>query len=57
MDDVNYLTNSSLMEVDFLPEHLVILGGGYIALEFGQMFSALWKPSHDRATERQDPFP
>ena len=38
LDDVNYLTNSSLMEVDFLPEHLVILGGGYIALEFGQMF-------------------
>ncbi len=38
IDDVEYLTNSSLMEVDFLPEHLVILGAGYVALEFGQMF-------------------
>ncbi len=38
LDEVDYLTNSSLMEVGFLPKHLVILGGGYIALEFGQMF-------------------
>jgi pyruvate/2-oxoglutarate dehydrogenase complex dihydrolipoamide dehydrogenase (E3) component len=35
---VNYLTNSSMMEVDFLPEHLVIIGGSYIGLEFGQMY-------------------
>ena len=33
-----YLTNSSMLELDTLPEHLVILGGSYIALEFGQMF-------------------
>ena len=38
LKDVEYLTNSSLMDVDFVPEHLVILGGGYVALEFGQMF-------------------
>lgn len=38
LDTVPYLNNSSMMEVDFLPEHLVILGGGYIALEFGQMY-------------------
>ena len=38
LEDVDYLTNSSIMDVDFLPEHLVILGGGYVALEFGQMF-------------------
>jgi pyruvate/2-oxoglutarate dehydrogenase complex dihydrolipoamide dehydrogenase (E3) component len=37
-EDVGYLTNSSMMQVDFLPEHLLIIGGGYIALEFGQMF-------------------
>ena len=37
-DEVSYLTNSSMMEVDFLPEHLVIVGGGYIGLEFGQMY-------------------
>ena len=35
---VPYLTNSSMMAVDFLPEHLVILGGSYIGLEFGQMY-------------------
>jgi pyruvate/2-oxoglutarate dehydrogenase complex dihydrolipoamide dehydrogenase (E3) component len=33
-----YLTNSSIMEVDSLPRHLMILGGGYSAIEFGQMF-------------------
>ncbi len=38
LEDVDYLTNSTIMDVDFLPEHLVILGGGYVALEFGQMF-------------------
>ena len=36
--DVPFLTNSSIMEVDFLPEHLVIVGGSYIGLEFGQMY-------------------
>jgi pyruvate/2-oxoglutarate dehydrogenase complex dihydrolipoamide dehydrogenase (E3) component len=36
--DVPFLTNSSMMEVDFLPEHLVIVGGSYIGLEFGQMY-------------------
>jgi pyruvate/2-oxoglutarate dehydrogenase complex dihydrolipoamide dehydrogenase (E3) component len=30
--------NSSIMDVDFLPEHLVIVGGSYIGLEFGQMY-------------------
>lgn len=38
LDSVPYLNNSSMMEVDFLPEHLVIVGGSYIALEFGQMY-------------------
>jgi pyruvate/2-oxoglutarate dehydrogenase complex dihydrolipoamide dehydrogenase (E3) component len=38
LDKVNYLTNESLMELRELPEHLLILGGGYIGLEFGQMF-------------------
>ncbi|MEN3364284.1 MAG: hypothetical protein V7606_1558 [Burkholderiales bacterium] len=36
--DAGYLTNSSMMDVDFLPEHLVILGGSYVALEFAQMY-------------------
>ena len=35
---VPYLTNSTMMDVDFLPEHLVIIGGSYIGLEFAQMY-------------------
>lgn len=36
--EVDYLTNSSVMNVDFLPDHLVIVGGSYIGLEFAQMY-------------------
>ena len=36
--EVDYLTNSSMMEVDFLPEHLLVVGGSYIGLEFAQMY-------------------
>jgi pyruvate/2-oxoglutarate dehydrogenase complex dihydrolipoamide dehydrogenase (E3) component len=38
IDDVPYLTNSTMMEIDQVPEHLVIVGGSYIGLEFAQMF-------------------
>jgi pyruvate/2-oxoglutarate dehydrogenase complex dihydrolipoamide dehydrogenase (E3) component len=38
LDTVPYLTNESLLELKTLPEHLLVLGGGYIGLEFGQMF-------------------
>jgi pyruvate/2-oxoglutarate dehydrogenase complex dihydrolipoamide dehydrogenase (E3) component len=38
LDKVDYLTNTSMMDVDFLPRHLVIVGGSYIGLEFGQMY-------------------
>jgi pyruvate/2-oxoglutarate dehydrogenase complex dihydrolipoamide dehydrogenase (E3) component len=38
LDNIPYLTNTSMMGVDFLPEHLVILGGSYIGLEFAQMY-------------------
>ena len=38
IETVPYLNNSSIMDVDFLPEHLLVLGGSYIGLEFGQMF-------------------
>ena len=44
LDRVPYLTNSSMMEVDFLPEHLLIVGGSYIGLEFAQMYPALRRP-------------
>ncbi|MCU1340064.1 MAG: pyridine nucleotide-disulfide oxidoreductase dimerization region [Bryobacterales bacterium] len=38
LDQIPYLTNSSMMKLDYLPKHLIILGGSYIGLEFGQMF-------------------
>jgi pyruvate/2-oxoglutarate dehydrogenase complex dihydrolipoamide dehydrogenase (E3) component len=38
LEQVSFLDNKSIMELDSVPEHLVILGGGYIGLEFGQMF-------------------
>jgi pyruvate/2-oxoglutarate dehydrogenase complex dihydrolipoamide dehydrogenase (E3) component len=38
IDRVEYLTNASMMEVDFLPPHLVIIGGSYVGLEFAQMY-------------------
>jgi pyruvate/2-oxoglutarate dehydrogenase complex dihydrolipoamide dehydrogenase (E3) component len=38
IDDVPFFTNSSIMDVDFLPEHLIIIGGSYVGLEFAQMY-------------------
>lgn len=38
LEEIPYWTNSTIMEVDFIPNHLLILGGGYIALEFAQIF-------------------
>ena len=37
-DDVPVLDSTSIMELDQLPQHLIVVGGGYIGLEFGQMF-------------------
>ena len=36
--DVPFLTNSSMMDIDFLPAHLVIIGGSYVGLEFAQIY-------------------
>ena len=38
LGDIDFLTNVSILELDTLPEHLVIVGGSYIALEFAQMY-------------------
>jgi pyruvate/2-oxoglutarate dehydrogenase complex dihydrolipoamide dehydrogenase (E3) component len=38
LDGVPYLTNSTMMELDFVPEHLLIVGGSYIGLEFAHMY-------------------
>jgi len=38
LDQVRYLTSSSMMEIDYVPEHLIVVGGSYVGLEFGQMY-------------------
>jgi pyruvate/2-oxoglutarate dehydrogenase complex dihydrolipoamide dehydrogenase (E3) component len=38
LDTVPFLTNATIMELQAVPEHLLVLGGGYIGLEFGQIF-------------------
>ena len=37
-DRVSYFNNSTMMDVDFVPEHLIVIGGSYIGLEFAQMY-------------------
>jgi dihydrolipoamide dehydrogenase len=39
LSGIDYLTNATILELRELPEHLLVLGGGYIGLEFGQMFA------------------
>jgi pyruvate/2-oxoglutarate dehydrogenase complex dihydrolipoamide dehydrogenase (E3) component len=38
LNNVPFLNSTSIMELDTVPEHLLVLGGGYIGLEFGQLF-------------------
>jgi pyruvate/2-oxoglutarate dehydrogenase complex dihydrolipoamide dehydrogenase (E3) component len=38
LESVPYLDNASIMELDTIPEHLIVMGGGYIGVEFGQLF-------------------
>jgi pyruvate/2-oxoglutarate dehydrogenase complex dihydrolipoamide dehydrogenase (E3) component len=38
IDEVSYLNNSTMMDVDYLPEHLIVIGGSYVGLEFAQMY-------------------
>ncbi|MBB3054501.1 mercuric reductase [Mucilaginibacter gotjawali] len=39
LNDIDYLTSTTIMDLDKVPEHLLVIGGNYIGLEFGQMFS------------------
>jgi pyruvate/2-oxoglutarate dehydrogenase complex dihydrolipoamide dehydrogenase (E3) component len=60
IDKIDYLTNSSMMHVDFLPKHLVIIGGSYIGLEFGQMYRRFGSQvtvieQRERLIGREDP--
>jgi len=38
LDEIDYLTSTSILELHEIPEHLLIIGGGYVGLEFGQMY-------------------
>ncbi|HEU0163824.1 MAG TPA: FAD-dependent oxidoreductase, partial [Thermomicrobiales bacterium] len=40
-EHVSYLTSTTIMELDVVPEHLVVIGGGYVGLEFAQLFRRL----------------
>ncbi len=58
--DVDYLTNVSILELDTVPDHLVIVGGSYIALEFAQMYRRFGAKvtvveRGDRLASREDP--
>ena len=58
--EVDYLTNSTIMDVDFLPAHLIIIGGSYIGLEFAQMYRRFGSEvtvveMGDRIISRDDP--
>jgi pyruvate/2-oxoglutarate dehydrogenase complex dihydrolipoamide dehydrogenase (E3) component len=60
LHDVPYLTNSSIVELDTLPRHLVVVGGSYIGLEFAQMYRRFGAQvtiieRADRVIAREDP--
>src|SRR5262249_59010375 len=38
LDQVQYFTNSTMLDIDFLPPHLITIGGAYIGLEFAQIY-------------------
>jgi len=58
--DIDYLTNTSIVELDTLPDHLIVIGGSYIALEFAQMYRRFGSEvtvieRGPRLTSREDP--
>jgi pyruvate/2-oxoglutarate dehydrogenase complex dihydrolipoamide dehydrogenase (E3) component len=60
LEKINYLTNATIMELIEVPEHLLVLGGGYIGMEFGQMFRRFGSRvtvvhNGDRPLNREDP--
>ncbi len=59
MSEIRPLDNESIMELDAIPRHLIVLGGGYIALEFAQMFRRFGSEvtivqSGERVAEQED---
>ena len=60
LDQVAYLTNRNIMELDAVPAHLIALGGNYLGLEFGQMFRRFGSEVtvvelNDQIVPREDP--
>ena len=60
IDQVEYLTNRNIMELDAVPAHLIALGGNYLGLEFGQMFRRFGSEVtvielNDQIVPREDP--
>ena len=60
LDQVPFLTNSSMMDLDIVPPHLVIVGGSYVGLEFAQMFRRFGSEvtiieMASRLVQREDP--
>jgi len=60
LSGVPFLNSTSIMELDELPDHLLVMGGGYIGLEFGQMFRRFGSKvtivhRGDRVLAREDP--
>jgi pyruvate/2-oxoglutarate dehydrogenase complex dihydrolipoamide dehydrogenase (E3) component len=60
LDQVDYLTNSTILDLEVLPEHLIIVGGGYIGLEFAQMYRRFGSQvtlieTGDRLIKRESP--
>ncbi|MCH9647449.1 MAG: FAD-containing oxidoreductase [Deltaproteobacteria bacterium] len=60
LDDVSFLTSSTILDLDFLPKHLIVVGGSYIGLEFAQMYRRFGSEvtvieQGDRLVGREDP--
>jgi pyruvate/2-oxoglutarate dehydrogenase complex dihydrolipoamide dehydrogenase (E3) component len=60
IETVPYLTNRTILELDQVPEHLLVLGGSYVGLEFGQMFRRFGSQVtilevNDRIASKEDP--
>jgi pyruvate/2-oxoglutarate dehydrogenase complex dihydrolipoamide dehydrogenase (E3) component len=60
VDQIRFLTNTSIMELDELPRHLVVIGGSYIGLEFAQVYRRFGAEvtiveKADRLIQREDP--
>ena len=60
LSDIDYFTNTDIMEVDFVPRRLVVIGGSYIGLEFAQMYRRFGSQvtvvqRGDRLVPREDP--